>query len=254
MDSLTFLGHATTLLRLGGSAVLTDPILRRRLGVLKRHGPAIGPDDHSPDLVLISHPHRDHLDLPSLRLLPSDTPVVAPHGVGGIVAKAGFNEVTEVGPGESAEIAGIAVTATEAAHDGRRDPWTKADTEPVGYVLEAADRRIYFAGDTDLFDGMDRLAPLDLALLPISGWGPTIGSGHLDPAKAAEALTRLRPAVAVPIHWGTLYPLGLRRVMPDHRSRRAEEFARLATGEAPEVDVRILRPGEATSLPAPGAA
>jgi L-ascorbate metabolism protein UlaG (beta-lactamase superfamily) len=94
---------------------------------------------------------------------------------------------------------------------------------------------------------MDGLLPdLDLALVPIWGWGPTVGSGeHLDPAGAAQALRLLRPRVAVPIHWGTYHPLhhGWRRE-PEFLSEPAETFVREAASIAPEVEVRILKPGE----------
>src|SRR5215208_5924927 len=81
MDSLTYIGHATTLLRLGRSSILTDPMLRNRLGPLQRQGPPPSPElPRIPDVVLISHLHMDHLDLPSLRRVPSGTPVVVPRG------------------------------------------------------------------------------------------------------------------------------------------------------------------------------
>ena len=130
-------------------------------------------------------------------------------------------------------------------------------SERVGVVMDAIIAsaktgqigEIYFAGDTELFDGMSEIDDaLDVALLPIAGWGPTLGPGHLGPREAAVALTRLRPRVAVPIHWGTLYPLGLRfrrdRVLADP----PREFARHAAELAPEVDVRVLAPGEALNL------
>ena len=103
---------------------------------------------------------------------------------------------------------------------------------------------MYFAGDTDLFDGMADLAPeLDLALIPIWGWGPTIGEGHLDPVRAAEALALLRPRIAVPIHWGTLRP-----VLPQHArrvpERAAHAFLEAARERAPEVEVRAVELGE----------
>jgi L-ascorbate metabolism protein UlaG (beta-lactamase superfamily) len=246
-DTLTYLGHATTMIRLNGVTVLTDPILRQQLGPLRRHAKPVDLEGVTPDVVLISHDHRDHLDLPSLRRLPADVPMVVPRGVGKLAAKAGASEVTELSAGERATVAGVEFTATEAAHDGRRDPW-HADTDPLGYVLDAGGRRVYFPGDTDLFDGMSELAPLDACLPPISGWGLTLGSGHLDPVSAAESLRRLRPSLAVPIHWGTLYPAGLRRLMPGHRRQPEVEFARRAAEVAPEVEVRILQPGESTSL------
>ena len=79
-------------------------------------------------------------------------------------------------------------------------------------MIEGADRSVYFAGDTDVFPGMAELAPVDVALLPIWGWGPTMGPGHMDPARAAEAAALLGARLAIPIHWGTYYPvhLGLR--------------------------------------------
>ena len=107
-------------------------------------------------------------------------------------------------------------------------------------------RRIYFAGDTDLFAGMGELAPgLDLALLPVAGWGPSLGPGHLDPERAAEAARLLQPRLAVPIHWGTLRPLNERA---DPAARPAEEFRRRAAELAPDVAVRILEPGETLEL------
>ncbi|HEY5815141.1 MAG TPA: MBL fold metallo-hydrolase, partial [Solirubrobacterales bacterium] len=105
------------------------------------------------------------------------------------------------------------------------------------------------AGDTDLFEGMADLGPgLDLALLPIWGWGPTLGAGHLDPERAARAAALLAPRIAVPIHWGTLYPLGLARLRPDPLRMPPREFAARMRDLAPQVEARVLAPGESTSL------
>jgi L-ascorbate metabolism protein UlaG (beta-lactamase superfamily) len=106
--------------------------------------------------------------------------------------------------------------------------------------------RLYFAGDTALFTGMRDLTPVDVALLPVAGWGPRLGPGHLDPAGATEALGLLRPKVAVPIHWGTFRRLFAEQ--PDDRPAR--EFARLAGEVAPDVDVRVLSIGETLALEA----
>jgi L-ascorbate metabolism protein UlaG (beta-lactamase superfamily) len=111
----------------------------------------------------------------------------------------------------------------------------------VGYILEGT-HRIYFAGDTDLFDGMRELVPLDVALLPVWGWGPKVGAGHLDPERAAAALPMLRPRIAVPIHWGTYRRVGLPSG-EDALREPAEAFARYASELAPEVDVRVLPVG-----------
>jgi L-ascorbate metabolism protein UlaG (beta-lactamase superfamily) len=103
---------------------------------------------------------------------------------------------------------------------------------------------VYFAGDTDLFPEMAEIGPVDLAVLPVSGWGPKLPAGHLDPRGAAEALRLLRPRIAVPVHWGTFRtPLAPR---PDDGP--AQEFARAAAELAPEVDVRVLAIGETLAL------
>ena len=110
-------------------------------------------------------------------------------------------------------------------------------------------RRVYFAGDTALFDGMSDLdRRLDLALLPIWGWGPNVGSGHLDPQSAARAAALLAPRLAVPIHWGTLYPFGLARFHGEPLRAPATEFAAQMRELAPHVETRVLSPGESTSL------
>ena len=110
-------------------------------------------------------------------------------------------------------------------------------------------RTVYFPGDTDLFAGMGDLVGADVALLPVWGWGPNIGPGHMDPIRAAEAASRLKPTLAVPIHWGTLYPLGLRRVHPRPLADPGHQFASAVASSAPGVSVRVLAPGESLSLP-----
>ena len=197
--------------------------------------------------MLISHLHHDHADLPSLRQVGRDVPMIVPPGAGAFFERRGFSAVSELAPGESSRVGAVAVTATEASHPGGR--LFAGDAEAVGFLLGGSRRRVYFAGDTDLFDGMAELAgELDLALLPIGGWGPTLGPGHLDPERAARAAALLAPRIAVPIHWGTLYPLGLARLRPGPLRTPPHEFAAKARDLAPQVEVRVLAPGEATSL------
>ena len=109
---------------------------------------------------------------------------------------------------------------------------------------------MYFAGDTDLFPGMADIAPgLDVALLPIWGWGPTLGAGHLDPLRAAEALVMLRPRLAIPIHWGTYAPaVMLRAFRRSFLARPPHDFVRAARRLAPDVQVRVLAPGGSTGM------
>jgi L-ascorbate metabolism protein UlaG (beta-lactamase superfamily) len=146
-------------------------------------------------------------------------------------------------------LGGLRVRATSAVHDGSRPPFVRAGA--VGYAILGSSS-IYFAGDTDLFDELEGLVPdLDVALVPVWGWGPTLGrGGHLDPARAAEAVRRLRPRLAVPIHWGTYAPvhLGLRRP-PAFLREPVDEFVRAAAELAPSVEIRVLAPGERTDIP-----
>jgi L-ascorbate metabolism protein UlaG (beta-lactamase superfamily) len=246
--SITYAGHATVLIELGEARLLTDPLLRDRLlGVLRRHRGLDRERIGRVDGVLISHLHHDHLDLASLRQLGRATPIIVPRGGGAFLARRGFVDVRELRPGETATLAGIGVRAVEAHHFGGRILGL-GTSEVVGFVVEGS-RRIYYAGDTELFPGMRGLAEdLDVALLPIWGWGPTLGPGHLDPERAARALAMLRPRVAVPVHWGTLAPVGAKRIWPWLFERPAREFVEWARRLAPEVQVHVLEPGERLRL------
>ena len=238
--------------------MLTDPILSGRVAHLRRHGGAVDADALGRlDAVLVSHAHLDHLHAASLRRLAAKRPqpaLVIPRGLHGHVAKLGFDRVVELTAGEGAEVAGLPIAATPARHDTRRHPLDRP-AEAVGYLLGGEPgRRVYFAGDTDVFPEMAALAEdLGTALLPVWGWGPTLGAGHLNPRAAAAALRLLRPRLVVPIHWGTLFPIGLDRLRGKGRllSDPPHEFAREAARLAPAVEVRVLQRGEATPLPAP---
>jgi L-ascorbate metabolism protein UlaG (beta-lactamase superfamily) len=247
MDRVTYLGHSTVLLELAGVRLLTDPLLRRRVGPLARRSPVPTPDSIGAlDAVLISHWHRDHLDLPSLRSL-SKTSVIAPRGTRSLLERAGLERVTEVQVGDDVPIGDVRVSAVPAVHGGPRTPFARARATCLGYVVSGP-TRIYFAGDTEVFAGMADLAPLDLALLPVWGWGPTLGPGHMSPAQAVEALSLLQPHVAVPIHWGTIFPVGLGSLNPGWLRDPPRAFARHAASSLSNTDVRVLELGEALDL------
>jgi len=245
---LRFLGHSTVLLEIDGRRVLTDPVLGARLGLLHRHaGHGLrGLEGKPVDVVLISHGHHDHLHLPSLRRLPARTRIIAPAGLGALLRRTG-HEVVEVREGDRVEIGPLSVSALHAEHHGVRRPFGPA-SGALGFRIDGS-VRVYFAGDTDLFAAMHDLAgTIDLALLPVWGWGPSLGGGHLDPVRAAEAAVRIRPRLAVPIHWGTFYPIALARLWPRPLGDPPKEFARELALRAPEIVARIVAPGDTMAI------
>ena len=245
---LRYLGHATVVLDLPGVRLITDPFLRDRLGPLHRHGPlprpgAIG----SIGFVAISHAHPDHFDRRSLQALAGDPLVIVPRGMGGAVRRIGLR-AREVVAGERVSIApSVTVTAVPASHWR----WPGAlRAAAIGYLIEGpGPSGIYFAGDTGPFAGMRDFADrVDIALLPVGSWGPHLGPGHLSPRSAAEVARDLGARVAVPIHWGTLYPAALERLFGRRLTEPATEFARWAARLAPGPDVRAIAPGDETSI------
>jgi L-ascorbate metabolism protein UlaG (beta-lactamase superfamily) len=245
---IEYVGHATVVVDLDGVRLLTDPVLRNRVAHLRRKVPVDAKALRGIDAVLVSHAHYDHLDLPSLEKLGKKLPVVVPRGLGGLLRKRRFEAVIEVEADETLRIGELSVRAVPAEHEGGRGPFG-ASAAPVGYAISGS-RSVYFAGDTDLFDEMSELGEMDVALIPIWGWGPSLGKGgHLDPRRAAEAVRRIAPRIAIPIHWGTYFPLhlGLRR-LPAFLDLPPAEFVAAVEELAPEVAVRVLRPGERAEI------
>jgi L-ascorbate metabolism protein UlaG (beta-lactamase superfamily) len=226
-----------------GARVITDPILRDRVGPLMRSLTPVPEALWSDvELVLISHSHWDHLDYGSLRLL-GRPHIVVPRGMAQGLRRRGFRDVSEVEPGEAVSWRTLRVEAIRAEHRGFGPP-VGGTHLAVGYLL-AGSQRIYFAGDTAWFAEMASLVGrVDVALLPVWGWGPTARqSEHLDPQAAARAVAAIGPRYAVPIHWGTLHPAGFRWMRPSTRIDPPHVFAQLARRLAPTTTVRVLSVG-----------
>lgn len=251
---ITWWGHATATVRDSGVRVLTDPLFVRRLAHLRRRRGAVPPPEAAvADIAVVSHLHADHLHPASLARLAPGTRVLVPRGAPGAVPalrRLRGLDLVEVVAGDEVRVGPLTIRAVPAAHDGRRLPYGPHRVAALGYVVHG-EARTYFAGDTGLFDEMAaEVGPCDAALLPVGGWGPFLGTGHLDAGRAAQALARLAPAAAVPIHYGTYWPVGMDAVRPHEFHTPGTEFVRQAALLAPEVAVHRLEHGESVRLAA----
>jgi L-ascorbate metabolism protein UlaG (beta-lactamase superfamily) len=242
-----WLGHATVLVE-DRARILTDPVLTASLMHLHRRG---GPVPRSltsrVDAVVVSHLHLDHLHFPSLAMLDAGTPILVPRGAGRLLRRSSL-EVVEVTVGDVVPTGGATVTVVPAVHADTRWPWSRIRGEAVGFVVRG-EGSTYFAGDTSLFPGMGDIAEsLDVALLPVGGWGPSLRGHHMDPEDAASCLAMLDARVAVPIHYGTFWPRGLSAVRRHLFHEPGRAFAEHSRHVAPNVDVRVLPPGSATTV------
>jgi L-ascorbate metabolism protein UlaG (beta-lactamase superfamily) len=244
---VTWFGHATALVE-DRARVLTDPVLTGSLLHLHRRAGTVPRSlSGEVDAVALSHLHVDHLHLPSLRLLDPGTPVLIPRGAARLLRGLPLVPV-EVTPGDVVPVGDATVLVVPAAHDATRWPLSRIRGEAVGYVVRG-DGATYFAGDTSTFPGMaDLPRALDLALLPVGGWGPWLRGEHMDPEDAATCLAMLDARVAVPIHFGTFWPRGVGWLRKRIFFEPGREFVEHARRTAPSVDVRLLAPGTSTEV------
>ncbi len=218
-DALTWLGHASFLLRLDGRRVLTDPFLSEYASPLPPLGPkrfappGLGVDDLPPiDILLVSHNHYDHLDLPTIEALPAKehVQVIVPLGLGGYFSERGYRRVREVDWYDEVTLDGLKLTAVPAIHFSRRTPFDRNRTLWTGYVIEGRSRRVYFAGDTaygPVFQEIaGRIGKVDVALLPIGAYEPRhlMRATHASPEEAVRIGQDLGAKCLVAMHWGTI--------------------------------------------------
>jgi L-ascorbate metabolism protein UlaG (beta-lactamase superfamily) len=158
--------------------------------------------------------------------------------------------VLELAVGSEARLGSLHVEVTPALHDGNR---FRLHAEAVGYLVRGS-RTVYFAGDTAEFPEMAELAEvaggLDVAILPVSGWGLNLGPGHMDALAAAHAVAVLRPRLAIPVHWGTLRIPVAWRLRRKHLLNAAVRFAALTAQLAPSTTVAVPVPGVPIALAA----
>ena len=235
--------------------MLTDPVLTRGLLHLRRSGPLPRAAALRADVVLVSHLHHDHLHQRSLRRIDPSVPVVAPRGV---LDGAGrwtsrllaARDLHEVSPGDRLEVAGVTIEVHGADHPGTRDPVRRRRTRhqeappAIGFRLSGGSTTVWYPGDTGPGLDLDAVGPVDLAVVPIGGWGPTLGASHLGPEQAAQTVGTVGARAALGVHHGTFWPVGLRPLMPArHRELFREpgpRFAESLTARAP--GTRVLRP------------
>jgi L-ascorbate metabolism protein UlaG (beta-lactamase superfamily) len=251
--TITWIGHSTFLINLDGTTILTDPVFSDKVGVsflglatvgLKRFVPPALTFEQlpSPDLVLVSHAHMDHYDIPSLKRLRRDQPIIMARDNTEFVAEEGFTNIQELDWGQSTQVDGVRVEALPVKHWGRRYPWD----EDRGYnalLITKGKRSVLFAGDTahtdQLASALKGRRP-EVAILPIGGYQPYIYS-HASPEQAWDMFNDLHAKYLVPMHW---------RTFRMSHERPFEPYERLtAAGNGTASKIALHQIGETWTLP-----
>lgn len=248
---ITFIGHSSFLVQIGGRNLLIDPVFATRLVILRRARRAgVLTRDLPPiDAVLVTHAHMDHMNLPTLRRVARTTRhltgrapiIVVPWGCEDLVANLGFSAVVSMRWWEQRDLLGLRITMTPCKHWGAR-MFSDTHRGYGGYNIESGPHRVYHSGDTAYFPGFreigERLHP-EIALLPIGAYYPDTYRGvHTSPEDALRGFLDLGASVMIPMHFGT-FPLG-REPMEEPPVRLMDEARRLKV----ESKIRILDEGE----------
>lgn len=248
VNAVTFLGHASTIIQLGGLTVYTDPhFSRRALGVRRRHPPPNPMQLPKPDAVVLSHAHYDHLDFHTFKYIPATTPIIIPYGLKGLLARLLPHPLVELKPGSTFLLQGrVTIEAVPVKHRGGRLSHLRY-TASSAYLLSSAEGTVFFAGDTAYYPPLRQLGErhvIDVALLPIGPCYPRwfMKRRHLNPEEALRLFAEMGAHYMIPIHWGT-FRLGLEGAeTPLYWLKSClDQFER-------KEQVVILRPGERWDL------
>ena len=209
-DTLTWIGHASFLIQLGGKNILIDPVFSSRIGWVRRNAPPGLAWAALPkiDAVLITHNHRDHMDEPTLAKLGHSPLYIVPKGLGQWFLKRGFLRVTELGWWEQEAVGDIVITFVPAEHWSRRGLTDINTSWWGGFVIQKGPLRLYHSGDTGWFEGFAeigaRFGSVHVAMLPIGAYAPRwfMSRQHVDAAEAVKAMKALRAKHFVAMHWG----------------------------------------------------
>lgn len=246
-DRLTWLGHASFLMRLGGVNIITDPFLSDHaspvppLGPKRVVPPALRANKLPPiDLLLLTHNHYDHLDLPSLDALPlaSGAQAIVPLGLGHYVANRGFDQITEMDWHDRIDLGSLDITALPAIHFSKRSFFDRNRTLWTGYGLRAEQHHVYVSGDTaygPVFKEVAAdLAPFDIGLVPIGAYEPRLlmRQAHTSPEEAVKIGQDLKIKRLVAMHWGTIQLTDEPLFEPPGRFRAAAKEAGYASNDA----------------------
>jgi L-ascorbate metabolism protein UlaG (beta-lactamase superfamily) len=213
----TWMGWSSVLVEIDGRRVLTDPVWSERcspstlVGPKRFHAPPIALDDLPRiDVVVISHDHYDHLDMPVVRTLAArGTRFAVPLGVGAHLARWGVpsQQIAELDWNESVAIDGLRFTATPSRHYSGRDPRHKNETLWATWVIKSPAHAVFFSGDTGYIDEFKKIGnehgPFDLTLIKIGAYDPTWEWIHMNPEDAVRTHADLRGRVMMPVHWAT---------------------------------------------------
>lgn len=249
-SSVTWLGHSSVIISLGGRCIITDPILASDVAN------QLFPNQLTPlaarvsdlpeiDAVIFSHGDYDHLHTPSVRALASRFPdalVLAPPGVAGTLAASGYPRAREMREGESVVLRGVTVRAQPAYHESRRNVVGLKSGGALSWELSHGGRKILFIGDTAYGPAYSEIGrargPFDVVLVPIGAYEPRhlVANMHVNPEEAVQIARDLKARLAIGIHWGTF------ALSPDRPQEAVQRFR--AAGKRKGAAVKVLAIGE----------